>query len=286
MSSRTVASHRRRWPGQRYYCAFLLLMCVVTVAAVSHAGYKFSTEPLSPADYLYQSPCFVMANLHDAASQLRANAQSLGIDIHAVPQWSYTGVISEPAPGTMRVAVGLARATTIDAADDTFVRRMQDEGPLKATEVKYVALFVSETGLTIDQVATVLEDSVQIMRWCGPRALVVRGDAAALSALSSRVFFGWLKEITPDMRRGSYWHEWPAWAIYEVNSFVPLGDEQLADLTRIGVTVDFFERDSPHAGVKGSWEQINRLLDLWWISAVLPPPPVSADELGNVPTSE
>ncbi len=267
----------RRWLGQRHLCSSSLLLCVVTFAAVSQAGYVPSTEPRSPAEYLYQNPCFVMANLRDAASQLRADAQSQGIDIHAEAQWPYTGVVDESAPGTIRVAVGLSKATPIDAADDSFVRRMQDEGSLKAAGVKYVGVFVTRTGLTIDQVATVLEDDVQIMRWCGPRALVVRGDAVALSALASRDFFGWLREITPDMRRGSFWHEGPASAIYAVSSFVPLGDEQLADLARIGVTVELFDHGKYFAGVMGSWEQICGLLDLWWASIVSPPPPVSVD---------
>ncbi len=212
-------------------------------------------------------------DLREAAAMIVRDAISSGIDIYEESASGISSAMVDSASGHVSIGMGVSRVD-VDLRDQSFASALAAKETANDT-LQYLAIMVGTRGLSIADVADLLQHGIRILRRCKANAFVVRASASNLLSIANASYFRHLAEFRPEMRHYSVWRESPRGA-YTLFCFGRVRQQYLDDLQKMDVTISSVTEAVHAIDVECSWETAQRLDGLWWVQLIWPLMPSSA----------
>lgn len=260
----------------RTWCCVGPMLLVGAVIGVigSQAGNALATAGV--AKLLGDMSYHQSADLAAAADRMIRDALALGLDIDAVESDGRATSLADTVNGLLRVEIGWL-AVDLPMRGRSYAERLM-LGSAPDDTARFVAILVADRGLSIAEMAELLRADVRVLDKCGRNVFILRAPVAALALLDRMSYCRRLEALTPAMKRTP---DWSASAYgYDLYYF---GSERehamrVNDIENLGLECRGGYPPMRGLAVRGPWERVQLLLDLWWVRIIIPyRPPAIVD---------
>lgn len=249
---------------KRVWHIAVVIWGITAVAGVGSGEELHSSPGQAALLFLKTVPEYDRADPREAASLLREAARDKGIDLDHVPPLA-RGLRTKGGAESPFVISVPASTMEPDEADDAFVRGLNINKSLYQGPI--VAVFQYTRGLSVNEVAEILEGGVRIVGRGVGNFYYVLGDASALSVLGAAAYTRWLGAYTVDMKCDA--ESLPnAVSQFLVTVFVDGEDSQRRELAGLGVEVLRFAEGIKLYRIRASGAKALQVSGLWWVRSV------------------
>jgi hypothetical protein len=186
--------------------ALMVLTCVL-------AGDAFATA--SVAKILGDMSYHDSEDLVEAGDRMKRDAMALGLDINEIQTDGLGTSLGDTANGLLRVGIGTI-AVDLNMRGRSYPERLLLEKAADDTS-RFVAILVSNRGLSIAEMAELLQGGVRVLAIVERNVFVLRAPVAALQRVRRMSYCGRVEEFNPAMKHMSTWNASPSG--YDISYF-------------------------------------------------------------------
>ncbi len=245
-----------------YSLCFIFVVAVCSVDSVQ--AQTKSASLLSPRFLLNDDKYYAAEDLNSAATLLRLDADRLGIDPSFIP---IIHNVKIKYFDTLRINLPVV-VFEPDIDDRSYVVSL--EGFSKSREFGFddVAIFLISRPLSIDEVASLLEEGVRIYRRI-EGGYIVRAQRSVLLTLTEKDYFRGLSQYGPELKGfietgQAFEDKYIVECFYDV-----IKDDYISDLTELGVEVVSQSDRSGTLVIRTTTDIIRQVKSLLWVESLI-----------------
>ena len=251
--------------------AMMVLACVLACVL---AGDAFATA--SVAKILGDMSYHDSQDLVEAGDRMKRDAIALGLDINEIQTDGLGASLGDTASGLLRVGIGII-AVDLSMRGRSYPERLLLETAADDTS-RFVAILVATRGLSIAEMAELLQGGVRVLAMVQRNVFVLRAPVAALHRVNRMSYCGRVEEFTPAMKHLSTWNA--SQSGYDIYYFGSDHEHamRLRDIADLGL--EYRGGFPPMRGlaVRGPWERVQQLRNLFWVRFIAPYVPPTIED--------